>query len=354
MIDSLLPLIPSPLCTFSPMPKFQLNANTKVCDIFSSSRGELMGIFMITIMLFHGNFGVLGKFSKIFSLYGHWAVDAFLFISGFGLYYALEKSSGRSLLSFYTRRLMRITPAAVLTGSVLYFCGLAGTLGLIGLNLWYIRTIIILYILAPLLHKFLKTFSPTHVLIVVTLLSTLGVLVSVPLLHHTCFTVQTTISWTLARLPAFALGMYLVRMNFTLKSLLNPVYLLLILCCLLAALYFHWQRDLTGSLSSYLHLLPYILIAFTLPIAITALSFLLNDRIGINRILSRIGSISLELYLVHEAIFNLTHTWFVTPALKFFIAYLLSFICALILATVVRYLVSVIFKITGSGKVPKP
>lgn len=50
-----------------------------------------MGLLMLIIMLFHNQFGVLGEWGRFIALYGHWAVDAFLFLSGFGLFYALNK-----------------------------------------------------------------------------------------------------------------------------------------------------------------------------------------------------------------------------------------------------------------------
>lgn len=59
-----------------------------------------MGLLMLIIMLFHNQFGVLGEWGRFIVLYGHWAVDAFLFLSVFGLFYALNKEPDYSDMCF--------------------------------------------------------------------------------------------------------------------------------------------------------------------------------------------------------------------------------------------------------------
>lgn len=288
-----------------------------------------MGVFIIVIMLFHNSFGALGPISVPFRLYGHWGVDAFLFFSGFGLYFSLRKSSHSGLLSFYKRRFARIIPAAVVAGSTLYACGMSGWLGLLGLNLWYIRTALVFYLLAPFIFRFMVNRNATWVLVFCTLLGVIGVLITVPILTHSGFVWQSTVSWTLARLPVFALGMYIARMNFSVRKLLHPAYILFAVLCLLAALYFHRERELQQSFSTYLHLLPYIPVAFAMPLCIVLLSYIIPVKSG--RVLAFIGSHTLELYLVHEAIFRKVSVLPYAASLKFLISYGLAVIAALAL-----------------------
>lgn len=298
--------------------------------LISDARACLMGVFIIVIMLFHNSFGALGPISVPFRLYGHWGVDAFLFLSGFGLYFSLKRSGHSGLLSFYKRRLVRIIPAAVVAGSILYACGMSGWLGLLGLNLWYIRTALVLYLSAPFIYEYMVNRNATWVLVCCTVLGVIGVLVSVPILTHSGFVWQSTVSWTLARLPVFALGMYIARMNFCVRQLMHPAYILFAVLCLFAALYLHRERELQQSFSSYLHLLPYILVAFTMPLCMVLLSLVNPTKSG-GVILGYIGSLSLEFYLVHEAIFGRVSAFSHEAAQKFIEAYGLTAVAAMAL-----------------------
>lgn len=252
----------------------------EVSLLISDARACMMGVFIIVIMLFHNSFGALGPISVPFRLYGHWGVDAFLFLSGFGLYFSLKRTGDSGVLSFYKRRLARIIPAAVIAGSILYVCGMSGWLGILGLNLWYIRTALIFYLLAPFICRLMVNGNATCVLVFCTVMGVIGVLVSVPVLAHSGFVWQSTVSWTLARLPVFALGMYIARMNFSVRQLMHPAYILFAVLCLFTALYLHRERELQQSFSTYLHLLPYILVAFAMPLCMVLLSFAIPTKSG--------------------------------------------------------------------------
>ena len=315
------------------MNKSSEDQDTRICPLISGTRGFLMGIFMFLIMLFHSHFGVLGKWGLPISIYGHWGVDAFLFISGFGLFYALRRNTPLQLGQFYKRRLIRILPAAIIAGCILYCLNLADISGLVGLNLWYIRTILILYLIAPFLYKLITQLNALLILLAVVAVSAAGLLVFIPLLKGTSFFCQTTICWTLARLPVFLMGMYIARMNFSLRQIMKPAYILFSLVCIAAALYLHYLRFIHDSLSTYLHLFPYLLIAFGMPLMITLLSLMLS-RISfrtVNHIWTFIGACSLEVYLVHEAIFKKASELNISPGIRFITAYGLAFICAVLL-----------------------
>lgn len=301
-----------------------------------------MGVFMVVIMLFHNDFSVFGSYSYPVRCYGHWGVDAFLFISGFGLYHSLKRADGAGHAQFYKRRVFRIMPAAVLAGCVLYVCGAAGILGLFGLNLWYIRTLLLLYILAPLSYRLFFRKNPSIVLLGHVVVGITGVLISVPILSGTSFELQTIVSWSFARLPVFAVGMYVARMNFRLNQIFSPGYVLFACFCLSAALYFHAKRYELGALSDYLHLLPYILVAIAMPLLLGVFVYLLPANPGVfARISAWVGACSLELYLVHEAVFRWISRISAVPAMKFLCAYTLSFVCAWVLKKMVDLLMRI-------------
>ncbi len=319
-----------------------MDSKASFSGLISAHRAFIMGACIVVIMLFHNDFRVFGSYAWPVRCYGHWGVDVFLFISGFGLYHSLNRAHGASLVQFYKRRLVRIMPAAVLAGCVLYACGVAGKLGLFGLNLWYMRTLLLLYLLAPLTYHLFSVRSPILVLLGHFVVGITGVLISVPLLSGASFECQSTVSWSFARLPVFAVGMYVARMNFRLNQIFSPGYVLFACFCLSAALYFHAKRYELGALSDYLHLLPYILVAIAMPLLLGVFVYLLPANPGVfARISAWVGACSLELYLVHEAVFRWISRISAVPAIKFLCAYTLSFVCAWVLKKMVDLLMRI-------------
>ena len=76
---------------------------TYINDI-SEHRTLLMGVAMLSIMLFHqGWIWGWNPFFAFFHFYGNWGVDIFFFVSGFGLYYSLKRDY--NVISFYKRRM---------------------------------------------------------------------------------------------------------------------------------------------------------------------------------------------------------------------------------------------------------
>ena len=81
----------------------------------SRYRGELMGVAMLVVMLFHVGGNRHETIWLCMGRCGNVGVDMFLFLSGIGLWYSLSSrpwGGVRSRLStFYRRRLLRIYPA---------------------------------------------------------------------------------------------------------------------------------------------------------------------------------------------------------------------------------------------------
>ena len=88
----------------------------KLADV-SRYRGELMGIAIVFIILFHIP---LDRSDMFFGLRrcGNIGVDMFLFLSGIGLWYSWTKQP--SFKSFYKRRLLRIFPTWLVISSLYY------------------------------------------------------------------------------------------------------------------------------------------------------------------------------------------------------------------------------------------
>lgn len=268
----------------------------------------MMGVLIILIMLFHDNSEMLGAFRPLVLRYAPWGVDAFLFLSGFGLYFSLEKNKGGSVWSFYVRRMIRIIPAALIVGWTFYLMGAAHLLGVLGLNQWFIRSILILYITAPLIYRMLHRFNPSIVLAFFTTLGVVGVLISSPYMKDLSFSWATTISWTIARMPAFVLGMYVAKKDFCIQNVLHSLYSILAILALVVALYVHRYPRL---LSSYAHLFPFIILAVSIPLVLVLLAgFFRYIRHGLCvKIFAFMGGLSLELYLIHEPMMYYVSKW---------------------------------------------
>ena len=82
---------------------------TLTYEIFSKYRNVLMGIATLSVLIFHFtddcriykyNFeGIIQFFNRYVSSTG---VDIFLFLSGFGLYYAWKKNNNSLFINIYT------------------------------------------------------------------------------------------------------------------------------------------------------------------------------------------------------------------------------------------------------------
>lgn len=135
----------------------------------SKFRSELMGLACLWIMFHHNAFDWPHalEFLKRFGYFGNLGVDIFLLLSGVGLYYAWSKKP--ALGDFYARRFVRIVVPYVLIAvpywvwrdlwlgkgsfwlDVTQLClPLKGTI-----STWYIPAMATLYLLYPLIAKFL-------------------------------------------------------------------------------------------------------------------------------------------------------------------------------------------------------
>lgn len=67
---------------------------------------------MICIMLFHQTF-FDGRFATIMHTCGHWGVDFFVLVSGYGITRSLERNS---LSRYYKNRISRLLPTCLFMG----------------------------------------------------------------------------------------------------------------------------------------------------------------------------------------------------------------------------------------------
>lgn len=304
----------------------------QIVQLISSNRLYMMGIAMLSIMLFH-----LGV--PPFSWCGYWGVDIFLFVSGFGIHYSLTKDD--RTLRFYVRRFWRIMPTAIFCGWLFYFLNCthgSKLLCLFGLNLWYIRTIIIFYLASPFIHNTLRQYG-FRAFVFLIISSAIGCAL---LLYCPVFpTMPSTITWSVSRFPVYLAGLYLPI--FAKKGLcINFRHLLI--TALLGLMILSILRMVQNAINADFEMLLFMPSILLVPaIIILALAFSSVFRY-IPRIiilsLSLLGTFSLEIYLVHESLFKWKHLSYLLCTESSTIHLLTKFLLSVLLAVSINQLVS--------------
>lgn len=279
----------------------------------SDYRDVLYGIAIALIVLFHLFESTVEGTAvhSILWLFNHMSagVDAFLFLSSMGLYFAF--SSNRSLPRFYKRRLGRILPTflviavpfylwrdIVVTSTASFLPNFLNVSFLVSgyRQFWYVYAILLLYLLYPLLYRFIcdaaRPFARTAIVIggCFVLAVALGV-VSPKLLSNT--------EIMLTRFPAFVAGVYagkLVKERAEMKS--RQVLVLLAVALVL------WALSRTSLLtfgkaniaSRYFYTCAAVLLCMLVPQILEAFRCARDQQP-----LAFLGRISLEMYIVNVA-----------------------------------------------------
>ena len=139
--------------------------NSFTLQDISTCRSALMGIAILWVVFYH--FGFHTPIISHVTRFGYTGVDIFMFLSGFGLFYSLQKKQGLS--NYFKKRVMRIFPSYFLVGITLsLFCypnenfwdylWRCSTFGFWTNGIyyeWFIPAIIALYCLFPLAFRIL-------------------------------------------------------------------------------------------------------------------------------------------------------------------------------------------------------
>lgn len=284
----------------------------KIKDIelanISRFRGELMGVAMLFIILFHV---ALPRGDAFFGLrrMGNVGVDMFLFLSGIGLWFSWTKTP--SVRHFFLRRYLRIYPTWFLIACLYYlprFHGgsLADWVNLFGeitvnwgfwlhdeLTFWYIPATMMLYLFAPAYMQLIRR-HPVYKWLPVAMVMWCILVEYVTPIHHVVGHLE--IFWS--RVPIFFIGINMgemVRQKQSLDGTSIWMIWLLFLMSLLSSLFLEQERH--GEFPLYVERMLYI------PLTVTTI--LLLNRVfrrtpqWVNRAFIFVGTLSLEAYLVH-------------------------------------------------------
>ena len=264
----------------------------------SKYRTAIMGFAAIMVMLFHQYTVQENVVLDVFSHIGHWGVDIFLFVSGFGIAHSLSKHS-KSV--FYQNRMKKMLPICLIIGlfgltlDVLHnevdWVNLIPKL--LCLNNWYIYTISIYYLFSPLILRAMRWKAwvlPTVVLSLSLLFSLMSLFH--PLSESDHFMLNK-LPWAWDRLFVYLLGIYCY-----LKKPHNTT-VLYVIGALLFVLVFLAQYQILP-----LHHCRSQVLAFSIPFVCYSISLLCMSSGVIEITLAFFGKHSLSIFLLHLIIYN--------------------------------------------------
>lgn len=289
-------------------------------ELISRYKTALMGVAALMIYFFHQWahqwvrvpisppwFGSMLTFAQRIGFYG---VDIFLLLSGMGLIYAIEK---HSLMRFYARRLQRVflpfllsaiamalvsgwSMAEFLKKVLLYDFLFVNTFSM----LWFVPMIIILYLLFPFYHR---CFIRAKNKFVFSLLAVILWIGAASLFRSL---IRSDLYSAINRVPIFLAGVYMGWLSKENPLSLRPVHWALVSAFFIIGLvlmYLTSYKDLFLFVPISNCCVPAFLMAVTSVFIFTRILALLDSfRPGkwLLWLLGRLGTISLELYCMHE------------------------------------------------------
>ena len=265
----------------------------------STYRSELMGWAILWIMMLHFDFNQIKPLGFI-AQYGYAGVEIFILVSGFGVFFSLEKDN--SIIRFYKKRLLRIFPTYYLLGiiaslllfhdSILSYLFRYSTIGFWTGGIyweWYIPSIVMLYIIAPVLKQFFdRKLFVLLCTIAFAILFLVYYIIDKDIVDRAHF-------FFFYRIPAFIFGM---ACAYWLKHRVSNKYYILILIIgipLFAILFPQHHQVYNYKNFSFLFLLPTTTFVF----------ILISKYIHfLSPIMALMGKASLEIYLIQSMFYH--------------------------------------------------
>lgn len=331
-----------------------MNANC-----LSKYRGQIMGIATILVALFHASLVHANDVVDMILFMGDMGVDLFFLVSGLGMYFAWSKKP--TLRQFYKNRFLRIVPTWFVVNLIVQFGNIAkgnvdwwkeikyftGLSFLIDCNFyfWYVPAILILYLLTPAIMKWYENNKKRAIfLCFIFLLFALGICVLFHRMNYLIF---------LFRIPIFILGIIFgdyayQQKNFSKKVIVGSSGLFLI-----GVLGEYIIKHTLGVYKFVRYDFKYLLF-FVVASSMCILLCYLFERYQMKmNSLKFLGSISLEVYLLHEFLLRIvTEKIGEIPFDSYGIIYnLLIFILVIIVSKALHEMMSLFLrKVTKRGE----
>lgn len=277
--------------------------------LFGNNRKCLMGFAIICIMYCHNSISI-GSAWALSKQIAQFGVDLFFFLSGYGLC----QSYMNNPKGFYRRRIIRIFPTYLLI-ILPYMCFLIirhtpistviWEFSLISyytdgvLTEWYIASILLLYLLFPVLFKLIQRKMVFYLLCIIAF----GIALYVSYGTLGCPENISIVSGTLiVRIPIFITGIYF-RINDNAKNRNRTiVHILILIATLLCIIICRYKIE------KYWTIMRVLFYPLTISTSIILSQILNSINNTYKKPLILFGSITLELYLIHEKALSLITT----------------------------------------------
>ena len=295
-----------------------------ILDAVSRYRAQVMGFAAMWIFIFHvrnevtvfAGLPVIGDIDIFFVNIGFNGVDIFLFLSGWGLYHAINK---HSLTIFYKRRFRRlILPFVAACVAAAAFGGwdvmrlVKAVTGWTFLTKnvnepkWFVPAIAIFYLLFPLYQKLFEKFKNKYVFTAVVLMLWTGLAFLLPMM-----TSRTDIYGVIGRIPVFVIGILTGWYTFSGRKMKGPwvwIVLTLMLAVGFQMEYYVAFKKITLINEALTCAVPGLLIGIPMCFIAGCLFDLLDKVKFIQKAYGFVGMISLEFYVVQETIYGAVKT----------------------------------------------
>ena len=275
----------------------------------STYRSELMGWAIVWIMMLHFTFTQIKPLGFL-AQYGFAGVDIFMLVSGFGLYFSLDKNS--NIITFYRKRFLRIFPTydilGVFASVILYHDSILTHLfryttigfwtgGVYGD--WYIPSIVFLYILTPLIKK----LYDRKLWIIIISICCLCLIASYILVANNDIPKNEPHFFFLYRIPSFLFG--LACAYWGKNSFSNTYYYYILIAGIPFFIYLYPHHH---EIYNY----KYFSTVFLLPLFTFLLIVISRHCQPIKPIITKIGQASLEIYIIQGMFFHAICTGVIT------------------------------------------
>lgn len=259
-----------------------------------------MGWSILWIMMLHFTFNQIAPLGFV-AQYGFAGVDIFLFVSGFGIFFSLDNNNNIGL--FYKKRFFRIFPTYYIIGAItnillthdniLTFLFRYSTFGFwIGKEYaeWFIPSIVILYLFAPLIKKLIDKKGFIIIMIII-----LGSFLTAFFFTDKEYLLDRAHFFLIYRIPAFVFGMICAYWIKNDKSFKYFIYVML--TGIPFFIYFYPSHH-------QIYNFKYYSLAFLLPLFVTIFILLSKHLKLFSPLLREMGKASLEIYLFQGIIFS--------------------------------------------------
>lgn len=327
----------------------------------SKYRGELMGLAILFVVMFHVWMPPANFFFPLRRL-GNVGVDMFLFVSGMGLWFSWTRSrlgrnlDGRggmpvrtALRRFFSRRYRRIYPVWLVVASAFYISRYISAPGsgyspdipnLIAniafnwsfwraddLTFWYVPATMMLYNFAPPYMELIRR-CPVWRWLPVAFILLAAMVQYVPLFHGSVGHIEIFFS----RIPIFFIGINFGELVMQKREVgKGGIWLLLLVFAM--SLWLCLRLEFIGHRRFPLFMERIVYIPLTVSALLLECRLLSAVPQRIRRVLSFIGTISLEIYLVHIE-------FIMKPLGKYHLGYGLTVLCVLLISIPAAWLLS--------------